>query len=126
MQRWGRSVCLVERATFDEDRGADVVAASQIGQEFGKQILQAAKDHLEEGMDRARRGARRQGRQHPLPEVMVRIDDRQIRLQDGFTTHGCSLLADSYEHHISLVAQRPLPVDAPGASVRPSRRCRAV
>jgi hypothetical protein len=91
-----RSVCLVERATFDEDRGADVVTASQIGQEFGKQILQAAKDHLEEGMDRGRRGARRQGRQHPLPEVMVRIDDGQIRLQDGFTTHGCALLADSY------------------------------
>ena len=85
-----RSVRLVERAAFDKDRGADVVAASQIGQEFGEQILQAAKDHLEEGMEGRQRGAWRHGRQHPLPEVMVRIDDGQIRLEDGFTTHGCT------------------------------------
>jgi len=98
------------------------VAAPQVGQEFGKQILQSAKDHLEEGMERGRRGAWCHGRQHPLPEVMVRIDDGQIRLEDGFTAHGCAPLADSYEDHFSLAAQRSRAVDASGSSIRPVQR----
>ena len=58
-----RAVLAVHRAAFKEDGRDDVVPAADIGQQFGQQIAAAMRR---------------------VPEMVVRIDDRQIRLQRRF------------------------------------------
>ena len=54
------AVLAVHRAAFEEDGGDDVVPAADIGQQLGQKIAAALRR---------------------IPEMMVRVDDRQIRLQ---------------------------------------------
>ena len=54
------AVGLVHGRAFDEDGGADIVAAVGIGIEFVEQIARAGE----------------------VPEVVMRVDDRQIRFDD--------------------------------------------
>ena len=58
--RLGRAVLAVHRLALEEDRRHDVVSAADIGQEIGQQVAAAM---------------------WRVPEVMMRIDDRQLRLQ---------------------------------------------
>ena len=58
-----RAVLAVHRAAFEEHGRDDVVTAADIGQQFGQQVVAAMRR---------------------IPEMMVRIDDRQIRLQRRF------------------------------------------
>ena len=53
----------VHRLTFDENRGDDVVAAAEVGKQVGQEIAAAVRR---------------------VPEVMMRIDDRQVRFQRRF------------------------------------------
>ena len=56
----GGAVLAVHRLAFEEDGGDDVVSAADIGEQFGQEVAAAMRR---------------------VPEVMVRIDDRQRRLQ---------------------------------------------
>ncbi len=53
----------IHRAAFEKDGGDDVVSALDVGQQFGQQIAPALRR---------------------VPEMMMRVDDRQIRLQCRF------------------------------------------
>ena len=55
-----RAVLAIHRLAFEEHRGDDVVAAADVVQQFGQEVAAAMRR---------------------IPEMMVRIDDRQIRLQ---------------------------------------------
>ncbi len=56
----GGAMLAVHRLTFEEHRGDDVVAAADIGEQFRQEVAAALRR---------------------IPEMMVRIDDRQIRLE---------------------------------------------
>ena len=56
----GRAVLAVHRLAFEEHGGDDVVAAADVGQQLGQEVAAALRR---------------------VPEMMVRIDDRQFRLQ---------------------------------------------
>ena len=56
----GGAVPAVHRLALEEDGGDDVVSAADIGQQLGQEVAAAMRR---------------------VPEVMVRIDDRQLRLQ---------------------------------------------
>ena len=60
----GRAALAVHRAAFEEDGRHDVVSAADIGQELGQQIAAALRR---------------------VPEMVVRVDDRQVRLQRRFS-----------------------------------------
>lgn len=64
----GRAILAVHRPAFEKDRGNDVVAAADVGQQFGQQVAPALRC---------------------VPEMMVRIDDRQIRLDRRFAWPLC-------------------------------------
>ena len=55
-----RAVLAIHRAAFEEHGRDDVVAAADVGQQFGQQVAAALRR---------------------VPEMVVRIDDRQVRLQ---------------------------------------------
>ena len=55
-----RAVLAVHRAAFQEDRRDDVVPAADVGEQFRQQVTAALRH---------------------VPEMVVRIDDRQLRLQ---------------------------------------------
>ena len=55
-----RPVGAVHRAALDEDRGRDVVAGAGVGQQLVQQVAMVG----------------------VIPQMMVRIDDRQVRLED--------------------------------------------
>ena len=59
----GWAALAVHRAAFEEDGRDDVVSAADIGEELGQQIAAALRR---------------------VPEVVVRVDDRQVRLQRRF------------------------------------------
>src|SRR6266446_755797 len=55
-----RAVLAVHRAALEEDRGDDVMSPTDVGQQLGQQVTPALRR---------------------VPEMMVRVDDRQIRLE---------------------------------------------
>ena len=60
----GGAVLAVHRAAFEEDSGDDLVPTADVGQQLGEQVAAALRR---------------------VPKMMVRVDDRQIRLQRRFT-----------------------------------------
>ena len=70
--QFGRPFGAVHLAAFEEHRGADVVAAAQILDQIVQQIAVA----------------------RPVPQMMVRIDDRAIGFERGFLGGGEPVLAD--------------------------------
>ena len=69
----GRTVRAVAGRALDEDRALDFVAAAGVAQQVGEQVAM--------------------GRE--IPQVMVRVDDCQIRLEDRFRRLGQPVLADA-------------------------------
>ena len=72
---------VIERAAFHEDRAHDVVTAMRIRKELIEGVIGCANDRLEEIVSGFWKG-RKQWAQ--IPQVVVRIDDRQVGLDDRF------------------------------------------
>ena len=81
-----RAVRLVEGSALDEDGGDDIVTAGRIGDQLIQQIASRIGDRGDKGMFGRLRG----GVVPTVPQVMVRIYDRQIGFQNGFG-HGGGL-----------------------------------
>ncbi len=61
------------------------MAAGHVGQQFREQVARHAPGHvLEAVLGRWQGGHQGRG---PVPQVMVRIDDRQVGLEDGLAAH---------------------------------------
>ncbi len=75
------AVGAVHGAAFDEDRGADVVAGVRVRQQFVEQVAAGAVD--DEGKAVIRRW-QRGGEGAVIPQMVVRVDDRQVGLDDCF------------------------------------------
>ena len=75
-----RSVGAVHRAAFHVDRAADVVAALQVRQQLVEQIARRVADDVHEAVIGRRQVA--QDRRRPVPQMMMRIDDRQVGFED--------------------------------------------
>ena len=72
----------VHGTAFHIDGADDVVPASKIAQKLVEQVTRHAADDVHEAM----RGRRQvlQDVRRPVPQMMMRIDDRQIRFEDVF------------------------------------------
>ncbi len=79
---------IVKRPAFDEDRGDDVVPAVGVLMERIEGVIGRIDQRREEGMPwLGKRGQQRA----QVPQVVVRIDDRQFGLERGFRWHGMLL-----------------------------------
>ena len=70
--QFGRPVGAIHLAAFEKHRGADVVAAAQILDQVVQQIAVA----------------------RPVPQMVVRVDDRAVGFERGFLGGGEPVLAD--------------------------------
>jgi hypothetical protein len=75
-----RPVGAIHRPALDEHAGADIVAAPKIGEQLVEEIARRSLDDFGEAMERRRKAGEIAGR--AIPEMMMRIDDRQIRIED--------------------------------------------
>ena len=87
---------IVERAAFHEHGADDPVAAARVGQELVECVVGGEANRFEKRMKRF--GERAEQRAQ-IPQVVVRVDDRQVGFDDRF----------GRGHAVSLVrmAQRP-------------------
>ena len=72
---------VVERPALHEHGGDDVVAAGEIGLQLVERIERAFRQRVEERMPRFGKGAHQRAQ---IPQMMVRIDDRQLGFEDRF------------------------------------------
>ena len=79
-RRW--SLASIHGAALHIDRGLHIVTASHIGQQFVEQIARDFSDDLFKPV--GRRWQRCHSRRRSIPQVMMRIYDRQVWLEDLF------------------------------------------
>ncbi len=71
----------VHRAAFHVDGADHLVAAVEIGQQLVEQIARDVADDVHEAVLGRRQVL--QDRRRPVPQMMMRVDDRQVGLEDG-------------------------------------------
>ena len=82
---------IVERTAFHEDAGDDVVPGGDVGRELIERVVRDGNQRFEEAVPGFGKG-----RQHgpQVPQVMVRIDDRQIGFDDRL---GHGVVSDMFD-----------------------------
>ena len=88
---------IVERATFHEAGADDIVARLRIGLEFVEGVIGCIDQCLDEIVAGLRKGIDQRAQ---VPQVVMRIDDRQVRFKDCFG-HGVQplqFLSEQVEH----------------------------
>jgi len=76
------AVLSIHGAAFHVDCGDDVMAALHVGQQLVEQVARHALDHRLEAVAGRRPLTTHQGQ--AVPEMMVRVDDREVRIEHNF------------------------------------------
>ncbi len=111
----------VHRPAFHEHRADDVVAAGHVGQQLLEQI---ERDHPQHGFEAVLRRPQVAGGGRPaVPQMVVRVDDRQLGLENGLAHR---LSSSSRQRHALSAVRRPQPRLMPGSRAPRNRRVERV
>ncbi len=72
---------IIERAAFHEDSGDHIVTRLRVGLQFVKGVIRRAHQRFEEIVPRFRKGPHQRAQ---VPQMMMRVDNRQIGVDNRF------------------------------------------